>query len=402
MLGDSTGGGRTRREWALDVGAFAFALVFGALSFADAVNGTTTSHADAAAGPDKYISPVLVAADLAFGLLACLAVWYRRRWPLGVAAAAVAISSFSAMATGAAMVAVFGLAVRRPLRDLAAVAVLFLVSIPIYETVHPKTDFLPDLLLASIGFGAIVGWGRFVRARHELVRSLADRAERAESEQQLRVEHARSSERARIAREMHDVLGHRLSLLSLHAGALEFSQPDSPEEIAHEAAVIRENAKQAMEDLREVVGVLREAEGTDGAGPPEGPQPTLEQLPGLIDESRAAGMDLEVVNGLQDLSAVPDAVGRHAYRILQEGLTNARKHAEGCAVKLRVEGKPGAGLELELRNRLPVEAAATASEAGSGSGLVGLSERAALAGGRLDHGETDGDFRLWAWLPWPP
>src|SRR5262245_28277359 len=109
MPGDSNGGGRSKREWALDIGSFAFAVVFGALSFADALNGTTTSHADAAAGPDVYISPVLVVADLALGVLACLAIWHRRRWPLGVAALAVASSGISSMATGAAMVAVFGL-----------------------------------------------------------------------------------------------------------------------------------------------------------------------------------------------------------------------------------------------------------------------------------------------------
>src|SRR5262249_35516185 len=177
--------------------------------------------------------------------------------------------------------------------------------------------------------------------------------------------------------------------------------PESPDEVAREARLIRENAKQAMEELREVVGVLREAEGANG-GPPEGPQPTLKQLPRLIDESRQAGMGLEGEIGVDDLGAVPDAPGRHAYRVLAGGLANARKHAEGAAVSLAVDGGPGVGLELELRNGLSTGVAVRSPAMARASGLLGLSERAALAGGRLEHGPVDGDFRLWAWLPWPP
>ena len=154
------------------------------------------------------------------------------------------------------------------------------------------------------------------------------------------------------------------------------------------------------QELREVVGVLREPEGSDGS--PESPQPTLAQLPGLIEEARQAGMDLQVDLDLDDLSAVPEAVGRHAYRIVQEGLTNARKHAKDASVELELEGAPGTGLEVELRNRLAVGGTSESSDAGNGSGLVGLAERATLAGGRLEHGATNGSFRLWAWLPWPP
>jgi signal transduction histidine kinase len=100
---------------------------------------------------------------------------------------------------------------------------------------------------------------------------------------------------------------------------------------------------------------------------------------------------------------VPDGVGRNAYRVVQEGLTNARKHARGSAVDVVVAGAPGEGLEIEIRNRLPVGALAAAADIpGTGTGIVGLAERTSLAGGRLEHGRTDaGDYRLWAWLPWP-
>jgi signal transduction histidine kinase len=199
---------------------------------------------------------------------------------------------------------------------------------------------------------------------------------------------------------MHDVLAHRISLLSLHAGALEFHPDASPEEIARAAGVIRTSAHDALEDLRAVIGVLRE--GSDGAGP-ERPQPTLSDLPALIEESREAGMQVRFERELPDPGEVPVATGRSAYRIVQEGLTNARKHARGAAVEVTVAGTAGTGLTIEIRNRLPVGVAAASEIPGTGTGIVGLAERASLVGGRLEHGRTaSGDYRLWVWLPWPP
>jgi signal transduction histidine kinase len=135
---------------------------------------------------------------------------------------------------------------------------------------------------------------------------------------------------------MHDVLAHRVSLLSLHAGALEF-RPDAPaEEIAEAAGVIRTSAHAVMEELREVIGVLRDG-GEQGT---ERPQPTLCDIPGLVEESRAAGMHvtLEVETGEAE---VPDGIGRTAYRIVQEGLTNARKHAPAAAVAVESSSRTG-------------------------------------------------------------
>ena len=141
-------------------------------------------------------------------------------------------------------------------------------------------------MLGVLITGVVVGWGLFVRVQRELVLSLRERAERVEAEQRLRVEQAREAERLRIAREMHDVLAHRVSLLSLHAGALEFHPDASAEEVAEAAAVIRASAHAALEELREVIGVLREGAPGTGAEPP---QPTLAEIPALIEESRAAG-----------------------------------------------------------------------------------------------------------------
>jgi len=239
----------------------------------------------------------------------------------------------------------------------------------------------------------------FVRARRQLLLSLKERAERAEATQQLQVAQAQLHERERIAREMHDVLAHRISLLSLHAGALEFRPDAPPEEIARAAGVIRASARQALQDLREVIGVLRDGSPADT---PERPQPTIADLSELVAESRAAGMRVELDDQLDTLTSVPTGIGRSAYRIVQEGLTNARKHAPGALVRVTVAGGPAEGLSIEVRNPLPVGRPLGPTLPGAGSGLIGLTERATLANGRLEHGPTrDGDFRLWVWIPWP-
>jgi signal transduction histidine kinase len=394
---------RSRRDWALDCAAFAFAVGAGVASFGATLTETTTSHAEAAMSSETYISPTLLVADLIGGSLCCLAVWLRRRWPAGVALLIAPIAAVSTLATGAAIVAIFGLAVRRPFRIVAPIVGVYLATIPIYTVIRPETE-LGEAIVTPLAMAAVVGFGMYVRARRELLLSLAERAERAEAEQALRVEQARHQERVRIAREMHDVLGHRLSLLSLQAGALEYGRSTSPEEATRAAGVIREGAHQALEDLREVIGVLREDAKLDGGSAgPEPPQPTLTQLLDLLEESRRAGMELTAEIAVEDLSKVPTAVGRHAYRIVQEGLTNARKHAEHSPVEMRIAGSAGIGLEIELRNRVPLGTGATPRGPGTTAGLLGLGERATLAGGRLEHGPTPkGDFRLWAWLPWPP
>jgi signal transduction histidine kinase len=197
-------------------------------------------------------------------------------------------------------------------------------------------------------------------------------------------------QRQLVAREMHDVLGHRLSLLSVHAGALEY-RPDAPaEDVARAARVIRESAHQALQDLREVIGVLRAPVG-------ELPQPTVADIPELVAESRRAGMDVELRNDVA--GAPPDTIGRTAYRVAQEALTNAHRHAPGAPVTVAVGGSAGSGLTVEVENGAPDRARPAGAP---GQGLTGLAERVGLAGGRLEHGPTDAaGWRVRAWLPWP-
>ncbi|WP_428961701.1 sensor histidine kinase [Micromonospora fluostatini] len=387
---------RTPRDWLVDGAFFLFALSFLAVAHDDARQAAPTFALNA--GPAWLLDT-----DTLVGLLCVAALWLRRRWPVGLALALLPIAVFSVTAAGAMLVVLFTVVVHRPLPVALGVLGAHLAVVPLSLTVRPDPGMsqpAATVFVATI-LGAVVAWGMFVRARRQLVVSLRDRAERAEAEQQLRVAQARQVERTRIAREMHDVLAHRISLLSLHAGALEFRPDAAPEEIARAAGVIRGSAHAALEDLRAVIGVLRADTDATGPAAPEPPQPTLTDVPALVRESRSAGMRIEFTDRVTTPEAVPTAIGRTGYRIAQEGLTNARKHAAGAAVDVRLSGGPDEGLTVRIRNRWPVGGPTTPEIPGAGTGLVGVAERVALAGGRLEYGrDGSGDFRLAAWLPW--
>ncbi|MGW1057378.1 sensor histidine kinase [Micromonospora rubida] len=418
---------RTTRDWLVDAHLFLFALGWAVVAAWDAHQPVPEL---AGRLPYEWLQGV----DTVLGLLACAALWFRRRWPLGLAVATLPLGLFSATAAVALVVIMFTVVVHRPLSQAALVfggGVLTSVSYAMLRP-DPTIGIRGELAWAAVFIGSVLAWGMFVRARRQLILSLRERAERAEAEQQLRVAQARQLERTRIAREMHDVLAHRISLLSLHAGALEFRPDAPPQEVARAAGVIRESAHAALQDLREVIGVLRADDppppgpassgrvptGSARPGPApapaarsasrpqpaavERPQPTLADVPALVAESRAAGMRVEVVDTVEAAGTAPVALGRGAYRIVQEGLTNARKHAPGAAVTVRLSGAPGEGLTVDVRNRWPVGAGSQPVIPGTGTGLIGVAERVSLAGGRLEHGrDGSGDFRLTAWLPWP-
>jgi signal transduction histidine kinase len=247
------------------------------------------------------------------------------------------------------------------------------------------------LVLMTAAYAALVGWGALARARHALLVSLRERARRAEAEQGRRVAEARVAERARIAREMHDVLAHRLSLVATYAGALEYRPDSPPEQLSRAAGVVRAGVHQALDELREVITILGR-EDAAGAGSGDG-------LAVLVEESRDAGTPVRLDDRLASSPALPAATGRTVYRVVQESLTNARRHATGQPVTVLLDGRPGEGLVVDVRNPLPAKPLMSTG----GTGLVGLTERVRLAGGRLDHGSTGtGEFRVHAWLPWPP
>ena len=373
---------RSRVDWIVDGALFLLAIGMGLAAHTDA-----TDH-----GLDGPLHIV----DLIAGFALCLGLWGRRRWPFELGLASVPIIAVSSFAGPAGLIALFTVAAYRRWQQAMLVAGLQFGAFPVNSAVQPGDTGVEVYVLCAFVMEALVALGMVQRTRRQAQR---ERRGRTRAERQLRAEQIRYAERTRIAREMHDVLAHRISLLSMHAGALEFRPDAPPEEIERAAGVIRASAHQALEDLRETIGLLR-SEPDGGAPPP--PQPTLMALPGLLEESRAAGMRLHADVRVADLAAVPDSIGRHALRIVQEALTNARKHAASAPVDLRVDGAPGEGLQIEVHNPAPVLAAGAQALPGSGSGLVGLAERAALAGGHLEHGRDEhGDFHLRAWLPWP-
>ncbi|MBT2381326.1 histidine kinase [Streptomyces sp. CB00316] len=386
LPGDPARTRRTVRDWVVDITAFLIAAGIALIALAAIETEGST--------PDA----VLVV-DSVVGAAACCALWFRRRWPVGLAAALTVLSVVEPVAGGALMVALFSLAVHRPFKPVAIVGAGALIVAPLQPWLRPdpETGFVTSVVFGVLLILLVLSWGMVVRSRRRLVLTLRERARRAEAEAELRAEQAQRLAREAIAREMHDVLAHRLTLLSVHAGALEF-RPDAPTaEIARAAGVIRDSAHEALQDLREIIGVLR---GPGDTGEGERPQPTLATLDGLIDESRRAGMKVTVDQRVDTPADAPAATGRTVYRIAQECLTNARKHAPGTEVTVTVTGGPGDGLTIEVANPAPTEPFERVP--GSGQGLIGLTERATLAGGRLEHGPTpDGGFLVRARLPWP-
>ncbi|MFE7460091.1 sensor histidine kinase [Streptomyces sp. NPDC057554] len=385
LPGDRARRRRTVRDWVVDITAFLCAAFIGMIA---------VSVIDA----DESTADVVVFVDSVAGAVACCALWFRRRWPVGLAVALTAVAVVEPVAVGALLVALFSLAVHRPLKPTLIVGAAALVTVPIQPLVRPdpQTGYVASVLFGVLLVLLVLSWGLGVRSRRQLVLSLRERARRAETEAGLRAEQAQRLAREAIAREMHDVLAHRLTLLSVHAGALEF-RPDAPTaEIARAAGVIRDSAHEALQDLREIIGVLR---GPGETGEGERPQPTLTTLDALIEESRQAGMKVTLDQRVAAPADAPAATGRTLYRIAQEGLTNARKHAPGTEVTVTVTGGPGDGLTIEVANPAPTEPFERVP--GSGQGLIGLTERATLAGGSLEHGPTpDGGFVVRARLPW--
>ena len=343
----------------------------------------------------------ILLADPVLGLAAFVLVLQRRRWPFVVAALTAAFSAVSLLALGPATLALASLATRRRPRELAPVVALTIAATVSMETLYPSIArawwWVGGLAGGRGGAGVSAGGaasgsggGPPREGRH----TLRERAETNEREQQARVAAARAEERTRIAREMHDVLAHRISLVSMHAGALTYRDDLPREQQVAVARTIEDNAQLAMSDLRTVLGVLRSDAAAEGM--PEPPQPGTEDLPALVAEAEVAGMRVLLDNQLTQ--APPATTGRTLYRIVQECLTNARKHAPACSVTVSIEGGPGEGVEVVVSNPLPVGAASP--ERLRGLGLLGLDERVALLGGSLDHGETGGRFVVRASLPW--
>lgn len=350
-------------------------------------------------GAMQPVLPWLQDIDPLLGLASLGLLLLRRRWPLAMTLGTTGLAAVASSAGGASLLVFISLCTRRQWREIVIGAGAVLASGLVWEWLHPAagrdlTSWVTAVVFQVLAVAAGMGIGLYIGGRREHINTLHERAETAEREQASRIAEARVTERARIAREMHDVLAHRISLIAMHSGALAYREDLPREQVRETAALLRDNADRAVQELRTVLGVLR---GTDGPADPLVPQPDLTALEPLVEEARAAGTEVLVEDGLA--GGVPDAASRTAYRIIQEGLTNARKHAPGMPVLLRVTGSPEYGVEVLVRNDpAPVPVPPVT---GSGMGLVGLTERAVLSGGRLSYGtDRAGRFVLRAWIPW--
>ncbi|WP_182884519.1 sensor histidine kinase [Microbispora sp. H10885] len=321
--------------------------------------------------------PVIAAA----GLAGTGAVWFRGRWPVAVAVAGAGAYVLSGN-PGPLLISLFSGAGTRFL----ALAAIGMAGFLAQQWVDGGTLGTDALISAVTATGVTLTAGAYATTRRELTRSLRERAERAETEQRLRNEQARSAERGRIAREMHDVLAHKVTLISLHAGGLEVNASAGPERVEREAALIRVSAQEALEELRKILGVLRAGPDDDDGFP---------DLRRLVDSWVSAGGTV-TLHG--DIGTWPPETARAAHRLVQEGLTNAHKHARGAPVTVTATGNREDGVTIAVTNG---RSAQPSVETGAGVGLEGLAERFRLIGGTVRGGPDDaGGWRLEGRLPW--
>ena len=305
----------------------------------------------------------------------------------GVAALVITLASASTLALPAAVVALGAVASWLRRGWLAVVGAAWLaVQVTVIAIDNGLWLGVAGALLVG---GAVVMAGLAVGRRRALVVSLRDRAEALEREQAAVVAGTRLAERTRIAREMHDTLSHRLSVISLHAGGLAVHPDGGPGRVEETARLIQQSAQTASEELHAVLTVLRDDQHDLRL------DPTLAEVETVVAVS-GADVRLSVDPPLADrLSQLAPSASRALMRAVSEGVGNAVKHAPGRPVTVTLSGTPGDGVQVEIRN--PIGAG---SGLAGGYGLVGLRERLELAGGRLEVGRHSGEFVLRAWVPW--
>lgn len=356
--------------------------------------------------PDSTAYFVLALVDLAVFIVATCLLPLRRRAPATIAIVTSLLGSVSTMTqAGAAQLAAISNATHRRWLPIVANVVAMTAGSYAYSQFLPTgfVDLLPWwIMLPVTAVSCLVpaAFGLYIGARRALLSSLHERALEAERERELQLHAAQAGERTRIAREMHDVLAHRISLVAMHAGALAYREDLTPDQTRRAAGHVQDNARRALTELRQVLGVLRTS-----AGSVEPPQPTLAALPGLIEEVRAAGVVIDaegaVATAAGESADPPELVSRTAFRVVQEALTNARKHAPGAPIRVRVDGRPGGLLTIEVTNGAADPTAHRSVTDGGGMGLAGLGERVELVGGTIEHGPNGKNgFAVRAWLPW--
>ncbi|GGJ28024.1 sensor histidine kinase [Streptomyces brasiliensis] len=340
---------------------------------------------------------VNVRAAMAFALLGTFSLTLRRRLPLTT----FLLTLPSAMVTDAAiapMVALYTLSSLSRHRLLLAGCALTFATIDfmpwpwssLKATQLTQADVLFHLSYTLATATAPVFLGQLVQARRELSLRIAEISEAREQERLLTAQSVLAKERAQLAREMHDVVSHQVSLIAVQAGALQVGSRDT--ETRQAAATIRRLSVQTLDELRHMVSVLR----ASGSRPTElTPQPSLDELQRLV---HLSGIEAKLETHLPD--DLPPAVQRAVYRTVQEALTNVRKHAPGAAATVRIHHTDGT-VHTTVTNTAPTRLALALPSAHHG--LAGLRQRAELLGGTVASGHTaDGGYELRLELPVEP
>lgn len=367
---------------------------------------------------------VPVVLGVVFGFVVGATLVLRRRWPVAVVLVAVAVTP-AVMGFLLGVVGLYSLAACEvPRRVTAILTSMSLVAtlVVIYLRTDDEAGVTQTLLISLSVFVAValtvppVLLGMYVGARRRLMESLHERADSLERELSLlaeraeeRAEWARTEERTRIAREMHDVVAHRVSLMVVHAAALQAVAAKDPVKAARNAALVGDMGRQALTELREMLGVLRAPAAQRPvavpvvpvvvAGQEEGP--SLAELEVLVGQSRAAGMVVRLdVRG--EWPGYAAEVEQAAYRVVQEALTNCHKHAPGAEVVVRLAHREGE-VAMQVENGPCDGDVGGAGLPSGGNGLVGMRERVLGLGGVFVAGPTDsGGFRVSAVLPCAP
>ncbi|WP_042397277.1 sensor histidine kinase [Streptacidiphilus carbonis] len=335
--------------------------------------------------------------------LACAPLLFRSRWPVPVAAATAALDILhlaldhgSPLVPAATMVAVYSMAARTPRRTawitggLAALAVTVVAAV---TTPATQTRLASLVLLDLLVAAAAVGIG--IRRRRMHLAAVEERAARAERSREEEARRRVADERVRIARELHDVVAHHITLVNAQAGVAHHLLRTDPEAAYEALAHIKETSRTALDELRATVGLLRQ---NDDQPDSREPLPGLDDLDRLVTSFRKAGLPVRLHQQGVHRRPAP-AVDLTVYRIVQEALTNARKHAPGRTVELTL-GFGADALSVTVANEGP---AARVDAPGTGHGLIGMRERAATVGGTLTAGpDPDGGFLVRAELPLLP
>ena len=358
-----------------------------------------STHAERQSAPDSDSSPVW---PVGLALLATLPVAVRRRYPVPV----LAVTLFAAIAMyfifenfllPGAVIALYTVAahVRRPRSIAIGLATAFLLAFPVGKIVSDAAlGNAEDAVAGAAVYGVFAAaWllGDNLRTRRAYLREVEARAARLEREREANARRAAAEEQARIARELHDIIAHNVSVMTVQAAAAGDAFETQPGRVREALRSIESTGREALTELRRLLTSVQPENGPSMFAP----QPRLARLDALVEQVGAAGLAVELtIEG--NAPELPPGVDLCAYRIVQEALTNTLKHAHASRASVLVRYGPSE-LEIQVTDN---GRGRTAGEAGSGNGIIGMKERAALVGGELRVGPASaGGFAVHARIP---